>query len=321
LTFRIRITDRGRLTSTTSDGAASRFERSVQEATRYRPRMPGGRGWAGRKVVITGGASGIGLALGEQLVERGAHVVLADIDGEAVEQRAAELGASGTVVGRQVDVRDEASVRVLVEEAAATGPLDLLVNNAGVALGGPTHELTAAHWDHVIDVNLRGVVNGILAAYPRMVEQGSGHILSTASGAGLLAPPFVTAYAATKHAVVGLSLGLRPEAALHGVGVSVLCPGAVDTPILDRGPAPDLPSTASRPVTPRDYLAAIHQRPVSAEAIAARAIRGIERNRGVIVAPATAAMPWYLHRISPRLAQRVTVVLARRVERRLIRPA
>lgn len=286
--------------------------------------MRGGRGWAGRSVVITGGASGIGLALGEQLIVRGAHVVLADLDGEAVEQRAAELrarGTSDTVVGRQVDVRDEASVRALVEEAADRGPLDLMVNNAGVGLGGPTHEMTAAHWDHVIDVNLRGVVNGILAAYPRMVEQGHGHILSTASGAGLLAPPFVTAYAATKHAVVGLSLGLRPEAALHGVGVSVLCPGAIETPILDRGPAPELPPTASKPVTPRDYLAALHQRPVSAEQVAVRAIRGIERNRAVIIAPASAAVPWYLHRISPRLAQRVTGVLARRVDRRLIHPA
>ena len=85
------------------------------------------------------------------------------------------------------------------------GRIDLLFNNAGISMGGPTHELTLAHWDRIIDVNIRGVVNGILAAYPRMVEQGHGHIVNTASGAGLAPPPFVTPYAMTKHAVVGLS--------------------------------------------------------------------------------------------------------------------
>ena len=120
----------------------------------------------------------------------------------------------------------------------------MLFNNAGVALGGPTHELTAAHCDRVLDVNLRGVINGVLAAYPRMVGQGHGHIVNTASAAGLVAPPFVMAYAAGS-TVVGLSLALRPEAALHGVRVSVLCPGAVDTPILDRGLDPG-PAEAPR---------------------------------------------------------------------------
>lgn len=97
-------------------------------------------------------------------------------------------------------------------------------------MGGQTHGLTRAHWDRVIDVNLNGVVNGLLAVYPGMVERGSGHIAATASGAGLAAPPFVTAYAATKHAVIGLALGIRPEAALHGVRVSALCPGTVENP-------------------------------------------------------------------------------------------
>jgi len=187
-------------------------------------------------------------------------------------------------------------------------------------MGGPTHELTAAHWDRMIDVNLRGVVNGLLAAYPLMVERRCGHIVNTASGAGLVAPPFVTPYAATKHAVVGLSNGLRPEAALHGVRVSVICPGSVETAILDRPVDADLPITRSAPVTARQYLAVVKQRPVPADRFAERALRQVARNRGVIVEPPSARALWYLHRLSPRLVDTVCARLARRVERDLVRP-
>ena len=101
-------------------------------------------------------------------------------------------------------------------------------------MGGSTHELDSSHWDRIIDINIKGVVNGVLTAYPLMVAQGDGHIVNTASGAGLAPAVLTVAYTTTKHAVVGLSTALRPEAALHGVRVSVLCPGAVDTPILDK---------------------------------------------------------------------------------------
>ena len=278
-------------------------------------------GRSGQTAIITGGASGIGLALGARLVRRGARVVLADIDGEAVRRRAEELNglAGGSVLGRQLDVGDESAFRSLVEEVIERdGRLDMLFNNAGVALGGPTHEITAAHWNRVLDVNLRGVINGVLAAYPSMVEQGRGHIVNTASAAGLVAPPFVTAYATSKHAVVGLSLGLRPEAALHGVKVSVLCPGTVETPILDRTPDPDLPRTASKPVTAREYLAVVRQKAASADVVARLALKAIERNKAVIVAPASAKPLWYLQRLSPRLAGQVTQVVARKVNRELV---
>jgi NAD(P)-dependent dehydrogenase (short-subunit alcohol dehydrogenase family) len=281
------------------------------------------QGLSGRTAIVTGGASGIGLAIGARLVQHGARVVLADINGEAAERRADELNGSGgeAVLGRRVDVSDEAAFRSLVDEVIERdGRLDMLFNNAGVALGGPTHEHTAAHWDRVLDVNLRGVVNGVLAAYPRMVEQRQGHIVNTASGAGLAAPPFVTAYAASKHAVVGLSLGLRPEAALHGVKVNVLCPGAVDTPILDRATGPDLPTTASKPVTAREYLAVVRQKPASADDVARRALKGLARNRALIVVPASTKPLWYLQRLSPRLAQQVARTIARKVNRELIKP-
>jgi NAD(P)-dependent dehydrogenase (short-subunit alcohol dehydrogenase family) len=272
-------------------------------------------GFGGETALVTGGASGIGLALGAELAASGAQVVLADIDGDAAERAAADL--PGSVRGCALDVRDADAFRALVGEI---GEIDLLCNNAGIAMGGPTHELTADHWDRAIDVNIRGVVNGVLAAYPAMVERGRGHILNTASGAGLVAPPFVAAYAMSKHAVVGLSLGLRSEAALHGVRVSVLCPGSVETPILDRPPPADLPPTPSEPVTARAYLAVVRQKPVPADDIARSALRAVERNRGIIVVPAAARPLWYLHRLSPTVVDLACRRLARTVQRELVRP-
>lgn len=255
----------------------------------------------GRTALITGGASGIGAALAGELRRRGATVITTDIEGDA---------------DHRLDVRDPDAFRTLVTQV---GVPDLLFANAGVSMGGPTHELTRAHWDVAIDVNLNGVVNGLLAAYPGMVERGSGQVVVTASGAGLAAPPFVTAYAAAKHAVVGLALGLRPEAALHGVGVSVLCPGAVETPILDRTPAGDLPATATAPVTARRYLSLLRQRPVAADRFARLALDRVARDRAIIAVPASARTLWYLHRLSPSLVGRISASIARRVDRELVR--
>ncbi len=253
-----------------------------------------------RRALVTGAASGIGAALAEQLRSRGATVIATDVDGD---------------VDRHLDVRDLVAFRQLVDE---TGVPDLLFANAGIALGGPTHELTRAHWDRIIGVNLNGVVNGVLAVYPGMVERGSGHIVVTASGAGLVAPPFVTAYATTKHAVVGLALGLRPEAALHGVRVSVLCPGAVETPILDRLPDEDLPATGTAPVTARRYLSLLKQQPIAADRFAALALDGVASNRGIVAVPASARVLWFLHRVSPTLVGRISGSIARRVDRELL---
>ena len=143
--------------------------------------------------------------------------------------------------------------------------------------------------------------------------------MNTASAAGLVAPPMVVGYAATKHAVVGLSTGLRPEASRHGVKVSVLCPGMVDTPILDRSPS-GLPDTASAPVTPREYLRVLKQKPMSADRCADLALVEVARNRAIIVVPRSAAAMWYVFRLSPSLADRAGRLMAARVDAALIRP-
>lgn len=281
--------------------------------------MTGVERYRGQVALVTGGASGIGRALGAELARVGATVVLADVDGDAAAAVATELGERVEGVG--LDVRDRGAFADLVHDLVVRhGHLDLLCNNAGIQMGGPTHELTAEHWDRIIDVNLKGVVNGLLAVYPGMVAAGRGQIVNTASGAGLAAPPFVTAYAATKHAVVGLSTGLRPEAALHGVQVSVLCPGSIDTPILDRPPEAGLPAGATVPVTGRQYLAVLKQKPTSADAFARTAVRQMAKGRGVIVVPTQAKALWWMSRLSPGLLERALGPIAAKVQRELIRP-
>jgi NAD(P)-dependent dehydrogenase (short-subunit alcohol dehydrogenase family) len=277
------------------------------------------KAFAGKTALITGGASGIGRALGAELYGSGAHVVLADIDGPAAEMAAKQVGddgPGGSAVGAQLDVRDGAAVRALVENLAELHDgLDLVFNNAGISVGGPTREMPAAYWDETIDVNLRGVVNGVTAAYPLMAAQGHGHIVNTASLAGLAPAVFTVAYSATKHAVVGLSTALRPEAARFGVRVSVLCPGAVDTPILDREAPPGLvPDDATaRAITAREYLARVGLSPMPVDRFARRALRQVRRNKAIIVVPGSARAMWYLHRLSPRVTEAVGRWTIRRV--------
>ncbi|MFF3667499.1 SDR family NAD(P)-dependent oxidoreductase [Microtetraspora malaysiensis] len=248
-----------------------------------------------RTVVVTGGASGIGRALARELVARGAHVTVADV--RNAEETAAELGCAHAVL----DVTDAGAVRDLFAAVRDEhGRLDYVFNNAGIAIGGYADEMTLDHWNAAIDVNLRGVVHGVHAAYPIMVRQGFGHIVNTASLAGLTPAPLMAPYTASKHAVVGLSLALRAEAAARGVRVSVVCPGFVDTPLLDHA-NPDLPPTEVGEQARRAAVRA-QGRLYPVDALVRDILRGVARNRALIVAPASARLVWRLVRLSPALA-------------------
>ena len=261
-----------------------------------------------RIAVITGAASGIGRALAGALVTRGDMVVVADVDGDGAERAAAELARRrpGAATPAVVDVRDAAAVQALVDRTRERyGRLDVMVNNAGIGIGGDASELLLAHWDRIIDVNLRGVVHGVHAAYPVMVGQGSGHIVNTASLAGLLPSPGVTPYAMTKHAVVGLSLSLRLEAAAHGIRVTAVCPGVVDTPILDKGGPDDLPKPALSGHA-REFFRHVQPRFYSPDRLAQDIVRGIDRNAALVIAPTSARVAWYLWRYAPLVVNRIT---------------
>jgi NAD(P)-dependent dehydrogenase (short-subunit alcohol dehydrogenase family) len=261
-----------------------------------------------RIAIITGAASGIGQALAGALVARGDTVAVADIDGDGAERVAAELTrrGPGAATPAMVDVRDAGAVQALVDQVRGShGRLDVMVNNAGIGIGGETQELLLAHWDRVIDVNLRGVVHGVHAAYPVMIEQRSGHIVNTASMAGLLPSPGLTPYAATKHAVVGLSLSLRAEAAAYGVRVTAVCPGVVDTPILDKAGPEDLPKPAMGG-NAREFFRHVQPRFYAADRMAEDIARGIDRNAALVIAPSSARVAWYLWRYAPFAVNRMT---------------
>ena len=278
----------------------------------------------GRAAIVTGGASGIGAALGARLLALGAHVVLADIDGAAAARVATGLASArgataGSIRGSTLDVRDRDAVQALVADVVdTTGAIDFMFNNAGLAMGGPTEAMPGEHWDRIVDVNVGGVINGVLAAYPVMVAQGHGHIVNTASGAGLFPAAFVAAYTTTKFAVVGLSTALRSEGAALGVRVSVLCPGMVETPILDKGPPADLPDQGQT-LTGRTYLETAGLSPMSVDRFARAALRGVARNQAIIVVPRAVKAGWYMGRLSPRLVDAAGRLTAWRVRRELAR--
>lgn len=191
---------------------------------------------SGRVAFVTGGASGIGRGLAQAFLAAGMKVAIADIDEGALAEAAASLGAD--VMPVVLDITGAAAWQAALDAVEARlGPVALLCNNAGLgqgrrADGGPVlmAEMPEEVWKLVIDTNLHGTCLGIRAAVPRMIAAGrGGHVVNTASMAGLIAPAGLTAYAASKYAVVGLSEALRAELAPQGIGVSVLCPGAVST--------------------------------------------------------------------------------------------
>jgi len=191
-----------------------------------------------RKVaVVTGAASGIGFALSRKWVSQGMKVVLADVEEDALEKATDELSELGSVVAVPTDASLPESVDELRRQAEDFGQVRVVCNNAGVAGAGvsPGWATSLPEWQWVIGVNLWGVINGVRAFMPGMVERDEGHIVNTASVAGLLPLPFAAHYAASKHAVVGLSLSIQQELAMLGshVRISVLCPGWIRTRIAE----------------------------------------------------------------------------------------
>jgi NAD(P)-dependent dehydrogenase (short-subunit alcohol dehydrogenase family) len=259
------------------------------------------RAFAGAVAIVTGGASGIGRALAEALAGRGAAVVIADLqDDLACDVVARIRSAGGQATATHVDVRDFEAIELLIQDTwKEHGRLDYMFNNAGIGVVGPVKEYELEDWYRVIDVNLRGVVSGVHAAYPLMVRQGFGHIVNTASMAGLVPAPGTVSYAASKFAVVGLSTSLRCEAAAAGVRVSVLCPGVIRTPALDQGGKYGKALPSAPPDLVRRQWERLH--PMAPEDFAQKALRAIEKNRAIIVVPSWWKIGWWLNRLSPSL--------------------
>jgi NAD(P)-dependent dehydrogenase (short-subunit alcohol dehydrogenase family) len=257
---------------------------------------------SGKVAFVTGGASGIGAALATKLVDKGAEVWIADRQLGPAEELAQRLNSvGGKAHAIELDVRSYPSFeRAVAEAVQQSGRIDYLFNNAGIGVGGEVDSYTLDDWNDVFDVNLRGVVHGIQAAYPIMIRQRSGHIVNTASMAGLITTVSQASYAATKHAVVALSKTLRLEAERHGVQVSVLCPGVIRTPIITGGVY-----GRNDGVSDEDLLKSAETlRPMAPEKFAERALRAVFRGDAIIVVPAWWKALWYLERLSPALSMR-----------------
>jgi NAD(P)-dependent dehydrogenase (short-subunit alcohol dehydrogenase family) len=252
----------------------------------------------GSVTLVTGAASGIGKAVSTALAGRGARVVMSDIDRAALDDAAA--GSDGIIDTVTLDVRDPDAFAATVDRITADyGRLDILINNAGTAVVGEAQELRLEHWQRVLEVNLHGVVNGVLAAYPGMVTNGAGHIVNVSSLAGLVPAPLFTAYSASKFAVVGLGLSLRAEAATHGVKVTTVCPGAIETPLLDMPSPRDMAALATAPDV-RAFLTRDLGPPYAAASMARDIVRAMERNRAILVAPSRARLAGRASRLFPR---------------------
>jgi NAD(P)-dependent dehydrogenase (short-subunit alcohol dehydrogenase family) len=229
---------------------------------------------AGKVAVITGAGSGIGEGIARAAAGAGMKVVVADIDMQKAQAVAADIGQHAMAF--RVDVSSLASVEALRDATLERfGDVHLLCNNAGVWIGALMHDADIKDWQYLINVNLYGVIHGVKAFLPLLVKQGEGHIVNTASMGGLISGPPEGLYTTTKFAVVGLSEALLMEVADKGVGVSVLCPGLVNTNLITqsfavrpealnpgidhRQPAPDVASGISPLAVGNQVLDAVRE--------------------------------------------------------------
>jgi NAD(P)-dependent dehydrogenase (short-subunit alcohol dehydrogenase family) len=262
----------------------------------------------GKVAIVTGGGMGLGRALCGELARLGATVIAADIAGDMANQAAAQIEQSGGKArAAQLDVSKNDQVSRLVDQTITElGRLDYMFNNAAIVIGGDARDLTVEQWDRVLDVNLRGVLYGTLAAYHVMVKQGHGHIVNVSSLSGLISQPGNAPYCTAKHALVGLSLSLRFEGADLGVKVSCVCPGDMKTHIYKNMTVVNMKVDTEEIV--RVSRSSHFLMPQwSAERAAREILAGVARNKALIVFPGVVRGIWRLDRLFPGVLYRVNV--------------
>lgn len=262
-----------------------------------------------KTAVVTGAGSGIGRETALLLARRGARLAICDVNAGGLEETAVAARAAGAeVMTQEVDVSGPENVEAFAGAVNAEyGPADLVVNNAGIGVMGSFLETELSDWDRLVGINLMGVVHGCRSFLPAMIESGrGGHIANVASQAGFQANPALTAYSATKFGVLGFSEALRSEMRPHGIGVTAICPGVVNTAIVRDATVRGERTTERQAKVVRLY----ERRSYGPEKVAVHILRAVERNRAVAPITPEAKLGYFLSRVAPPLSRWTSAKLA-----------
>jgi NAD(P)-dependent dehydrogenase (short-subunit alcohol dehydrogenase family) len=257
-----------------------------------------------RRCLLTGAASGIGRATAIAAADRGAELYLTDRNGEGLERVVAEIRSAGGTVGHfaTVDLVDhEAVVAFAAEVHALAASMDVVMNIAGISTWGRIEELEHEHWRRTIEINLMGPISVLECFVPPMIAAGrGGHIVNVSSVAGLFGLPWHAPYSASKFGLRGVSEVLRFDLRKHGIGVSLVCPGAVKTPLIGTVGTVDIVGVDRESPKMRKLIALFERRAVTAEKVAERIVEGIERNRYMVfTSPDGRVLHWFQRKFSP----------------------